>query len=283
MISCCVFGWLLQVLYTCPLSPSPRMVSLQLKRRVAYCSGCVAAMLARHQNDTDTAAALTGMINSSAAIVSGGASSSGGGVKHIKINSQLLREAHSLEQRMWVNGTEAAAMLVASGLPPAWSASLPPLSHLIALYWVHARNREKMPKSVVAVRHISTTNPHIALPMRGWDMGHGDGDCAMFLHLKSQVGNKAAVRPMRDAHEYVQHCNPLCICVGVSPYFVTDASPMSSKVNFEWAARCFIWVRFLSADEVIDGDVQNMFVVHTLIPTALLTCRWLCACPMESS
>ncbi|GLC68734.1 hypothetical protein PLESTF_000729400 [Pleodorina starrii] len=152
---------LAEVLQTCADSVNASGVSIRLNRRVAWCSGC---------------SALLSPFDSGGARVSRSI--------YDNLDREVLTRAAPLEQVMWVNPT-FAKMILRVALSGSTSAELPPPSHPLALYGRHTM--EWFPKSVVAVRHIATVNPHFAYPLPGLLASGGNDSCAYILHLTSQM------------------------------------------------------------------------------------------------
>ncbi|KAG2454113.1 hypothetical protein HYH02_001152 [Chlamydomonas schloesseri] len=194
---------LAQVLEGCAEAGTPPAASLQVTRRVGYCTGCVDA-------------------------ISGGGGGGGAGGSRGKrspadrLDKGALSAAHPLERALWLNGSALARQEAYDGvLAAAAAAGFPPrghgdgggggggagLVHPLALYGVSTGDAE--PKSVLLVHRAAFSNPHITYPLPGQRGSGASTYCAYWLHLRSQValrlsgGRPTDVREVKRASLWV--------------------------------------------------------------------------------
>ncbi|PNH08448.1 hypothetical protein TSOC_004975 [Tetrabaena socialis] len=165
------------------------VVSLQVLRRVGYCTGC-----------QPTAEGGGG----------GGGGDSGGGddggrrLRRTLLGSLLdrdqLRDSHEAERRIWLGGSAnggnstvetGAAAGGAGGRGGGGGGGA--LVHPVALYGATTGDTEQ--KSVVRPHLVAFTNPHIAYPLPGLRAEAASSRCAYWMHVRSQLALR--IRPGR--------------------------------------------------------------------------------------
>ncbi|KAG2498724.1 hypothetical protein HYH03_003464 [Edaphochlamys debaryana] len=144
-------GGLADVMYECDEKGSGSPASLQVNRRVGFCTGCVQVIYNR-ENDVSF---------------------------HEKLDRPALNKAHPLERALWLNGSAAITDEVRQAAPFGI------VPHPVAMYNVSTGDTEF--KSIVVVHQISTTNPHIAYPVEGKRGTGCSSRKAYWLHIRSQV------------------------------------------------------------------------------------------------
>ncbi|PNW78534.1 hypothetical protein CHLRE_09g393300v5 [Chlamydomonas reinhardtii] len=191
---------LAQVLAGCAESGTPPAASLQVNRRVGYCTGCAEAVSGEAGH---------------------GGGGDGGGREGSKrspgdrLDRAALTAAHPLERALWLNASglsggeqaEQAVLAAAAeaGFAPQGGGSggggggVGGLVHPLALYGVSTGDAE--PKSVVLVHRAAFANPHITYTQPGQRGSGASTNCAYWLHLRSQVALRLSGGRLTDVRE----------------------------------------------------------------------------------